>query len=127
MHTPAVTTQEQHPVRASLRTFVQVWVPSIVAAVTIVPEVIQIIIDETTGRDVALPGWLYAILLGIATACSIVAAIFARVMAIPGVNGFFERFRLGSEPNVDVHQILTAKGRRSARVLPVDPPESPEV
>ena len=97
------TTQQEHPLRAALRTFVQVWL----AALVVIPEVVQIIVEET---GEALPDNLRLILAGIVTACAVVSAILARIMAIPAVDGLLERvLSLGSAP--------TAAGRH------VSPPE----
>jgi hypothetical protein len=101
------TTQQEHPLRAALRTSVQVWLPGLVAALVVIPEVVQIIVEET---GEALPDNLRLILAGIVTACAVVSAILARIMAIPAVDGLLERvLSLGSAP--------TAAGRH------VSPPE----
>lgn len=92
------TTQQEHPLRAAVRTFLQSWLPQIVSAVVIIPLVIQAIVDEAAKHGIVLPSWLSLALIGIVTACAFVSAIIARIMAIPGVDKFLERFRLGSAP-----------------------------
>ena len=44
------------------------------------------------------PGWLFAALSGIAVAAGLIAAIVARIMAIPGVNGVLQKIGLAPEP-----------------------------
>lgn len=91
------TTQQEHPVRAALRTFVQVWLPGLLAALVVIPEVVEIIVTETGD---ALPENLRLILAGIVTACAVVSAILARIMAIPAVDRLLERvLSLGSAPS----------------------------
>jgi hypothetical protein len=92
------TTQQEHPVRAALRTFVQVWIPSLAVALVVIPEVVRIIVEETGD---ALPENLRLILAGIVTAAAVVSAILARIMAIPAVDRVLERvLSLGSAPAV---------------------------
>lgn len=96
MTTP-VTTQQQHPLRAAVRTFVQVWLPGLAVALLVVPEVVGIIMEESGD---ALPENLRLVLAGIATAAAVVSAILARIMAIPAVDRLLERvLLLGSAPN----------------------------
>ena len=90
------TTQQMHPVRAALRTFLQVVLPVLLAALVVIPEVVQIIVEETGD---AMPENLRLILAGILTACAVVSAILARIMAIPAVDRLCERvLSLGSAP-----------------------------
>lgn len=104
------TTQQEHPVRAALRTFLQVWLPGLLAALVVIPEVVQIIVEETGD---AMPENLRLVLAGIVTACAVVSAILARVMAIPAVDRLLERLlSLGSAPQGEVRVVLTPDERR---------------
>lgn len=104
------TTQQEHPVRAALRTFLQVWLPGLAAALVVIPEVVQIIVEETGD---AMPENLRLVLAGIVTACAVVSAILARIMAIPAVDRLLERLlSLGSAPQGEVSVVLTPDERR---------------
>lgn len=122
--TPAVTTQQQHPGRATVRTVVQTVLSAVLVLGVVLPIVVSII-DEELGAH--LPdGWV-AWLYGAAALVAAVAGALSRIMQIPAVDGWLEKLRIGSAPDVDVTQTLTAAGRRSARILPVDPPDAPQV
>lgn len=95
MNTP---TQVQHPTRAALRTFIQTLVPALAFFVVVIPPVVDIVLDEAGKAGVTLPGWLYLALTGASVACALVAAIVARVMAVPGVEAGLERIGLGAKP-----------------------------
>lgn len=98
MTTPT-TTQQLHPIRAALRTFLQSWLPGLVIALVVIPDVVQIILDEVNKNGVVLPDWLGLALAGIVTACAVVSAVLARIMAIPAVDRVLERLlSLGSAP-----------------------------
>lgn len=84
-------TQVTYPGRATVRTFLQTWLPALALLVLAVPPVIGII-DEEAGAY--LPDNFRGILAGIATACAVLAAIAARVMALAPVVAFLERSRL---------------------------------
>lgn len=93
-----LATQEEHPNKASVRTFVQTVVAAAVIVIPLVPVVVNIILDEFGKAGVEPPGWLFAALSGIAVAAGLVAAIVARIMAIPGVNGLLAKIGLAPEP-----------------------------
>lgn len=95
MSTP---TQVQHPTKASVRTFIQTLIPSVVLFVVVVPPFVDIVLDEVGKAGVTLPGWAYAALTGASVVCALVAAIVARVMAIPGVESGLERIGIGAKP-----------------------------
>lgn len=86
MSTTPVTTQQAHPVRASLRTVLAV----VAAVASITPYVVQIL-------DEGLSGWGAA---GIGGQAIIVAGIVTRIMALPGVDRALEHIGLGSSPAV---------------------------
>ena len=99
MTTP-VTTQQQHPLRAAVRTFFQSWLPQLLAALVVIPLIIEAVVDEVNKHGVILPDWLGLAFAGILTACAITSAILARIMAIPAVDRLLERvLLLGSAPN----------------------------
>lgn len=93
-----LSTQEQHPNKASVRTFVQTLIATLVLVVPIVPVLVNIVLDEFGKAGVEPPGWLYLGLTGASVACALVAAIIARIMAVPGVNDVLKRFGFGAEP-----------------------------
>ncbi|SMY01018.1 hypothetical protein BSP239C_03169 [Brevibacterium sp. 239c] len=92
------STQVQHPNRASVRTFIQTLIPALVLVFVAVPPFVDIVLDEVGKAGVELPEWLYLALTGASVACALVAAIVARVMAIPGVEKVLERFGVGTTP-----------------------------
>lgn len=93
-----LATQEAHPNKASVRTFVQTVVAAAVIIIPIVPVVVNIILDEFGKAGVEAPGWLFAALSGIAVAAGLIAAIVARIMAIPGVNDLLAKIGLSPKP-----------------------------
>lgn len=95
-----LSTQEAHPAKASVRTFVQTLIGTLVLFVPIVPIVVNIILDEFGKAGVEPPAWLYAALTGVAVAASLVSAIVARVMAVPAVNNALTNVKLGAEPKL---------------------------
>ena len=92
--TDARPTQVDRPWRATIRTALQVGIPTLVALGIAIPLVVQAILDEATKAGVELPGWFTGALVGLAAAVTLVSAILARVMAIPGVEEFLRRHRL---------------------------------
>lgn len=120
---PAITTQEQHPKRATVRTVVQFVISTIITLGVVAP-IVTAIIGEELGY--LLGEHTMATIVAIGGVLAAIGGALARIMAIPGVDGWVEKFRIGSAPQVDDLQALTAAGRRSARVLPVDPPDAPE-
>lgn len=94
MQTPT-TTQQQHPAKATVRTFVQVWIPGILLALTVIPAIAQAILDEV---GEVLPDGVRLVLAGVVTVAAAVSAVLARIMAIPAVDAFLRRFGLSSGP-----------------------------
>ena len=78
------TTQQQHPMRAAVRTALA----ALVAAATAAPLVVAILEEELTG-------WA---LLGVGGQVVVVASIVTRVMALPIVDRALELVGLGSAP-----------------------------
>ena len=91
-------TQVEHPWRASLRTALFVVVPLLVLVVGIVPEVIQIILEETVRAGVVLPEWVRPALLGLSAAAAAIAAILNRIALLPRANELLTALRIGPKP-----------------------------
>lgn len=84
------TTQERHPWRAAIRTFLQAWLPTLALVVVAVPEAIAAI-DAEAGAH--LPEQLRVWLAGIATGAAVLAALAARIMALQSVTRVLESVR----------------------------------
>jgi hypothetical protein len=78
----STTTQSDFPLRAALRTAVQVGIPAFLGLLLILPLIIQEIL---TGLGEQLPPGLYAWLAGAAAVITAISATLARISAIPGV------------------------------------------
>lgn len=78
----AVSTQAAYPLRAALRTAVQVGIPAFIGLLGVLPLIIQAIVD---GFGQHLPPSIYLWLTGAAVAITAVSATLARIAAIPGV------------------------------------------
>ncbi|BDZ40837.1 hypothetical protein GCM10025865_01360 [Paraoerskovia sediminicola] len=89
----ALPTQQAHPVKAALRTFVQVWLPALLTALFVAPEILEAILDGP------LPDGVRAWLVGASTVLAAVSAAVARVMAIPAVDAWLKHIGLSSEPS----------------------------
>lgn len=88
-------TQVVHPLRAAWRTFIQSFLPSFLMLVLVLPEVLQIVIDEMGEvLPVSLRTWLAAFSLFISAA----AAAIARIMAIKNVNERLRSVRMSATP-----------------------------
>lgn len=98
------STQENHPNKAALRTFIQTVIPTAVFLVGVIPEFVKIVLDEFGNAGVEVPGWLFAVLSGASVACALIAAIAARVMAIPGVEAKLRKIGIGAEPKTKFAQ-----------------------
>ncbi|ASR80734.1 hypothetical protein SEA_SHADE_29 [Arthrobacter phage Shade] len=85
----APAAQTIHPWRTTLRTFVQVGIPAFIAFAALVPEVLQLVLDQF-GQ--ALPDSVRLALLGIAGLITGVAALLARLMALPKAVEFARKY-----------------------------------
>lgn len=94
----ASATQTEHPARAAVRTFIQAWIPGIIGALIVVPEIVRIVLDEFTRSNVETPEQLRLILVAIATGAALVSSVIARVMAIPAVERALRKLGLGAAP-----------------------------
>ncbi|HXH77332.1 hypothetical protein [Nocardioides sp.] len=77
-------TQVRQPRRATMRTIFQVGIPAILA----LPLIIQVIVDELGGQ---LPPGVTAWLVAVGAVITAIAAVLARVMAIPQVELLLRR------------------------------------
>ncbi len=88
-------TQVRHPNKAALRTFVQTLLAAVALLGLVVPEVVDIILEETDGN---LPDGFRVVLLAASAGVATIAAIVARIMAIPAVEVLLRRVGLASTP-----------------------------
>lgn len=95
----AAATQTEHPSRATVRTFIQAWIPGLIAALIIIPEIADIVLAEFGKAGVEPPEQLRLILVALATGAALVSAIIARIMAIPGVEKSLRKIGAGAAPN----------------------------
>lgn len=107
---PGPSTQEAHPVKASLRTFVQAFVPAVISLVLVAPEILDALLD------VPLPGEVRAWLLGISGAVAGIAAALARLMAIPAVNDWLITLGLGTGTELEASYASSKKAKRDRLV-----------
>jgi len=91
----ATTTQQQHPWRAALRTAVQVFV-ALPTALLVLAGILTIVAQDAFAKY--LPdGWV-AWLIAAAAFCAALAALLARLMAVPAVDAWLKRVGLASGP-----------------------------
>lgn len=82
--------------RRTVRTAVAVGVSSLVALVFVLPEILQILVDELGAH---LPEHIRLWLLAVAGIVTALAAAVTRIMAIPIVNDWLSRWTpFGTEP-----------------------------
>lgn len=84
-----VSTQAAFPIRAALRTAVQVGLPAFIGLLLILPPIIQTVLD---GFGQHLPPEIYAWLGGAAAVITAASATLARISAIPGVIEWTRKF-----------------------------------
>lgn len=85
----ATATQTQHPWRAVLRTFVAVGIPAFLSFAWLVPDVVQVVLDQF---GAVLPESVRVVLLGIAAAITGVALVITRIMALPRAVEFARKY-----------------------------------
>lgn len=88
-------TQVAHPWKATLRTAIQVGLPTLLTLTLVVPEIVKIVLEELGEQ---MPEGLRLWLLAAAGAITGVSVVLTRVMAIPAVNDFLTQFGLGATP-----------------------------
>lgn len=92
----ATTTQQLHPLRAAVRTFVQVLV-ALPAGLLIAAGVLALVAQDNFARY--LPDGWAAWLLAASLFVAALAGVLSRIMAIPAVDRLLERvLSLGSAP-----------------------------
>jgi hypothetical protein len=94
--TPAVTpTQVRYPWRTVRRTIVQAGIPAVLTLGLVVPQIVQIILDEA---GETMPARLRVWLLGASALVTAAAAVLTRIMAIPAVDRLLASWRLSAQP-----------------------------
>ena len=88
-------TQVAHPWKATLRTIVQVGIPTVIALGIVIPQIIDAIL---AGFGESLPPEATAWFLGVAAAVTATAGVITRIMALPLVNEFLAKLGLGATP-----------------------------
>lgn len=93
------STQEQFPWKTTLRTVIQVGVPTLLTLLVVIPIVLQIVVDELgpAGSGI-IPEGVVAWLLGAAAVIISLSAALTRIMAIPAVNLVLARIGLAPQP-----------------------------
>ncbi|WP_427870530.1 hypothetical protein [Leucobacter luti] len=93
----AIVPAPEYPAKRTLRTGLAVAIPAVIALVGVLPEILQIVVDELGGH---LPDGIRLWLLGAAAVLTAVAMAVTRIMAIPIVNDWLSRHSpFGSEPS----------------------------
>lgn len=91
-----MSTQTEHPTRATWRTIFQTVIGAVITLGVVLPLVVQAVDEELAAH---LPdGWV-AWLYGAAALVAAISATLARVMAIPGVDAALRRLGLSSTPD----------------------------
>lgn len=88
---PGAPTQVAHPIRAVVRTVVQVGIPTFLTLLLVVPLIIEAILQEPS-----LPDGVRAWLVGLAAAITAISGVLTRIMAIPALQPWLERIGLGT-------------------------------
>lgn len=97
MTTPAAVTptQVRYPWRTVRRTIVQVGIPAVLTLGIVVPQIVQIILEEA---GETMPARLRVWLLGASALVTAAAAVLTRIMAIPAVDRLLASWRLSAQP-----------------------------
>lgn len=109
-------TQVRRPWRTTVRSAFQVAIPTIIVLGIVVPEAVQIILDET---GTAMPEQLRGLLLAASAVIVAAAAILTRIMAIPQVEKFLRdrRFLDNFAAEPDRPDVDFVRGERGAGEL----------
>src|SRR5574343_101712 len=94
----AVTTQAIHPDRASWRSALAALVPVVLVVAGVVPQIVEIVLEEVEGHQVVLPAWLYAALTGVALIAVLLVKVVNRVMLLPAWDELLTRLGAGARP-----------------------------
>lgn len=89
-----MSTQVEHPWRATLRTAGAVTL----AMVLLIPPVIGVVRDVLAEHNIAVPAQLDVILAGITVGITVATTIVQRVMLLPGVDALLTRLGIGPTP-----------------------------
>lgn len=81
-------TQIANPLRATVRTVVQALV-TLIPLGNVAAGIVLGYLNEQT--DVAVPGWVFAIVNGVLVATGLIIGLVTRLMANPGVNAWVVR------------------------------------
>lgn len=96
-----VPTQVVHPWKAAARTAIQTAVALLVFLITAIPSLNAIAPQIADALTPALPeGWGVYLTAAVAF-IGVVAGAVARLMAIPAVNAWFTKLKLGAAPKAD--------------------------
>lgn len=106
-----VTTQQQHPWRAALRTALQAAV-AIPAGLLLLVTVLDAVLDAPIAQYLP-PAW-GAWLAGASAFLAALSATLARIMAIPSVDAWLKKIGAASAPEADAGQRLAALGRNGS-------------
>jgi len=93
-------TQVAHPRKASLRTIVQALAGQVLALAAIIPVLALVAPKFLDALGTLLPPAVYAYLAGAVAFIAVLSGAVARIMAIPGVNAWLTRIKLGATPTV---------------------------
>jgi len=93
--TDLTPTQSAHPWRATLRTAIAVGIPTVLGLLVVLPEIIQVILDEL---GETMPDGLRLWLVAAASLIVAISSAVTRIMAIPGVNAWLTSLGLGASP-----------------------------
>ncbi|GAB2767780.1 hypothetical protein [Sinomonas soli] len=88
-HLATPSTQTVYPWRTAIRTFVQTVIPAVIGLALILPAIVD---TALAGIGSVLPDGWAAWLTGVAVSIAALAALVARVMAMPAVVAWTERF-----------------------------------
>jgi hypothetical protein len=88
-HRAEAATQAQYPWQAVIRTIVQVGIPAFLAFATLLPEIVQAILDQFGAQ---LPEGFRLWMLGVAAGVTGVAAVITRIMAFPRAIDFARQY-----------------------------------
>ena len=85
----ATSTQAAYPRRAVIRTVVEVGIPAFLALALLVPEIVQVILDQFGEQ---LPAGARVWLLAVAALITGVAAVITRILALPRAIDFARKY-----------------------------------
>jgi hypothetical protein len=87
-HRAGLSTQEANPTRAANRTALQALTAALLVVVGALPLILEFAVEDLEG---VLSAELYAWLVGAAALTAALARLWARIMAVPGVNAWLRQ------------------------------------